>query len=334
MNLGRLSHDPNALVDFYQQAIEHLGGVCERTWYDRLQFVVEGRAALPWKEDGGFHEGELHFPAPDTIAPRDAEREVFPGCPLTFRLAEMLPSRPLTLERAVMADEHAHPPLTEVAEKIWRNQWPEVARWRLESAFTASFHISLLVLARCEIQAIDQHWSLHRLALSVPGGEPDHALAEQFEFIEATPEEPPDLRWPDINPADWKERFSESLMTVLGPELEPIRRRQENYLGRELARIDKYFAGYERELTARGSRSQSENNRSKSAERVAAARMEHERRRADQVQRHEIRVLPRLDALLLLAERAWKATVELTLHRECRRISACFVPRARRWFVE
>ena len=32
---------------------------------------------------------------------------------------------------------------------------------------------SLIALARCDIQAIDQHWSLHRLALSLPGGERD-----------------------------------------------------------------------------------------------------------------------------------------------------------------
>jgi len=73
MILSRLPNDPGPLVDFYQQALEHLGAVCERTWFDRLQLVAEGRAARLWNDDGALHEAELHFPAPDTTAPRDAE---------------------------------------------------------------------------------------------------------------------------------------------------------------------------------------------------------------------------------------------------------------------
>ena len=40
MKLSRLSPEPAALVDFYQEALDHLGAVCERTWFDRLQLVA------------------------------------------------------------------------------------------------------------------------------------------------------------------------------------------------------------------------------------------------------------------------------------------------------
>ena len=41
MKLSRLPHEPAALVDFYQAALEHLGALCERTWFDKLQIVAE-----------------------------------------------------------------------------------------------------------------------------------------------------------------------------------------------------------------------------------------------------------------------------------------------------
>src|SRR5712672_1843659 len=117
MKLERLPHEPAALVDFYQEALENLGALCERTWFDKLQLVAEGPAARLWKTDGSLHEVELHFPSPDAVAPRDAEREAFPGCPLTFHLAESLRPRPLILERVVLADASpSRPPDALVAE--------------------------------------------------------------------------------------------------------------------------------------------------------------------------------------------------------------------------
>jgi hypothetical protein len=62
-----------------------------------------------------------------------------------------------------------------------------------------------------------------------------------------------------------------------------------------------------------------------------AARAEHERRRLDQVRRHEIRVIPHLDALLLLAEPAWPVILLVAEHDEPRRREAGRVSRARRW---
>jgi hypothetical protein len=334
MNLPRLPHDPAALVDFYQEALEHLGAVCERSWFDRLQLVAEGRAARLWNDAGALHETELSFPAPDTSAPRDAAREVFPGCPLTFRLAETLLPNDLPLERAVLAaGERSQPPPADVAEKLWRAQWPADGRWRLQSDFTPAYHFSLVALVRCEIQAIDQHWSLHRLAVSLPRGERDEALAGALDFVELAAAPSPDIAWPVCDPARWRELLSDTLKDELAAELDAIRVRQEHYLRRELDRVDDYFEGYAAELRQRAARSHSESTKLKAAQRLAAAQAEHARRRQDQIQRHEIRVLPRFDALLLLAEPAWQAVASVTHHGAQRTEPACFVPRLRRWFA-
>ena len=198
MKLSRLPHDPAALVDFYQESLEHLGAVCERSWFDRLQLVAEGSAARLWNETGTIHETELNFPAPDTSAPRDAGRDVFPGCPLTFRLAEMLLPAELVLERASLASGvRDHPPSAEVAEKLWRAQWPASAGWRLETAFLPANHFSLVALVRCEIQAIDQHWSQNRLAISWPDGERDESLAGTLEFAEIAAGGSQGIIWPE-----------------------------------------------------------------------------------------------------------------------------------------
>ncbi len=334
MNLTRLPHDPRALADFYHEALEHAGAVCERTWFDRLQLVAEGRAAKLWNDDGALHETELHFPTPEDTAPREAAREVFPGCPLTFRLAEMLLPSSLALERALLASDRPQPPAADVAEKLWRAQWADGGRWRMNDVFRPAHHFSLLALLRCEIQAIDQHWSLHRIAVALPGGEPDEALTASLDFAELDAEIPSDMHWPVADPGLWHKHLSDGLCRALATEFNSIRERQTNYLRRELDRIDDYFAGYARELSERAARTHSEATKLKVEERLAAARAEHTRRRADQVQRHEIRVLPRLDALLLLAEPAWQTTATVSQHGETRTLAAHFVPRNRRWFLD
>lgn len=95
--------------------------------------------------------------------------------------------------------------------------------------------------------------------------------------------------------------------------------------------MDDYFENYVKELTDRVARSRSSEIKTKLAERRTAARAEHERRRLDQVQRHEIRVIPHLDALLLLAEPAWRVTLLVARHAESRRLSPLWLPRTRRW---
>ena len=334
MRLTRLAHDPGALADFYEEALATGGALCERTWYDRLQVVAEGSAARLWNADGALHEVELQFPAPDSTAPRDATKEVFPGCPLTFRLAELLRQSPLPLERAVL--QNASPgkaPAPEVVEKLWHAQTPGTARWRMTSTFVATHHFQLLALVRCEIQAIDQHWSLHRLALSLADGQRDEPLTTGLDFVQLASESGEPIAWPTPDPSRWQELLRATLEEELTADLAAIRTRQENYLRRELHRIDDYFEKYESELTGRAARSHSDTTKIKTTERLAAARAEHIRRRQDQVQRHEIRVIPHLDALVLVAEQAWQTTLSFIQHGATHSLEAVFVPRARRWVV-
>lgn len=333
MNLPRLRNEPGSLADFYQEGLEHLGAICERTWFDRLQLVAEGPAARPWNSGGSLFETELRFTTPDSATPRDPMRDVFPGCPLTFRLAEALVSSELTLERAVLAEgSHPEPPRTDVAEKLWRAQWPNDRPWRQHSGFTRSHHFSLLALVRCEIQAIDQHWSLHRIALSLPEGERDESLAASLEFADWAPSPDPGIAWPAREPARIRELTVQAVTEDLGGVLGSIRARQEAYLRRELERIDAYFESYAQELTQRAARTRTDDSRLKADERLAAARSEHARRRDDQIHRHEIRIIPRLDALVLIAEPAWDCWVGSSGRGAPEPEAARFVPRLRKWF--
>jgi hypothetical protein len=334
VKLARLPHEPAALVDFFQESLETLGALCDRTWFDRLQLVAEGRAAQLWNGDGALHEAELHFPAPDTTAPRDARRDVFPGCPLTFRLAEALRPQPPALERAILAPEGSvQKPDPAVAEKLWHVQRPGATRWRLEAPFAPTTHFSLLALFRCEIQAIDQHWSLHRLALSWPDGSRDDLLAASLDFARLSFEAASSAEWPAVTAGRCKEILSFALEEELADELGAIRSRQQNYLQRELDRVDDYFWKYEIELRHRVAHSHNANTKLKADQRLTAAKTEHARRRGDQIQRHEIRVIPHLDALLLLAEPAWKANVAVTESSQTQTLPALFVPRARKWLI-
>jgi hypothetical protein len=335
MKLNRPTHDPGQLLEFYEEGLSAVGALCERTWHDRLQVVAEGRAATLWNPQGALHEVELHFTPADTSSARDAAREVFPGCPLTFQLAEALRPAPLALERFVLPDGAAlRPPDASVVEKLWRSQFADASRWRLAAAFRPDFHFSLIAIARCEIQAMDQHWSLHRLAISLPGGERDDGLARDLGFHQAAAQSTTEINWPAFHPARWRERLQLALANEVAAEVDRVRSRQENSLRRELDRIDDYFENYEKELTARTKRSSNQNTLTKTEDRLAAAKAEHERRRADQLARHEIHVRPHLDALLLVAERAWRAQLQVEQARQPQTMDALFVPRARRWELD
>jgi hypothetical protein len=125
--------------------------------------------------------------------------------------------------------------------------------------------------------------------------------------------------------------LQQALEQELAGDLARVRARQENSLRRELERVDDYFENYERELNARAARSSSQNARTKTTDRLAAAKAEHSRRRADQLARHEIRLHPHLDALLLVAENAWCARLRIERAHHAQEIEALFIPRARRW---
>jgi hypothetical protein len=334
MKLERLPYAPDALVDFYDEALTSLGALCERTWHDRLEVVAEGTAARLWKPDGALHEVELWFPSPDDTTPREAAREVFPGCPLTFQLSDALRPTPLALERVVLAGEtNPRPPSADVAEKLWRAQFPETNRWQLASPFVAERHHSLLALLRCEIQAIDQQWSLRRVAVSLADGAPDEALAEALNLAQIAADPDAANSWPATEPARWREFLRAALETDLAADLAAIRDRQAAHLRRELERVDDYFEHYEQELATRAGRTGNAGTKLKTTERLAAARAEHGRRRADQIARHEIRALAHIEALILIAEPAWRAGLTVARFHESQTLSALFVPRARRWVV-
>jgi hypothetical protein len=332
MKLSRLANDPAALIDFYQEGLETLGALCERSWHDCLQLVADGRAAQVWNADGALLETELRFVPADATGARKADSEVFAGCPSTFRLAEALRPCPLALEKVALDPfDQGRLPSVETAERLWLQQFSGCARWGLRGSFRAAWHFSLLALLRCEIQAIDQHWSLHRLALTFPTGERDESLADSLDFaqVNANFSDPP--QWPAFDPAAWQRHLLRALEEELAESLASIRTRQENYLRRELERVDHYFAGYQVEIEERRARSQSDAARGKMEQRLAAARSEHERRRQDQEQRHEIRVMPHFDALILVAEPAWEAKVSFLDHHQPKSETALFVPRSRRW---
>lgn len=332
MKLERFSYAPESVLSFYEEGLTAMGAICERTWHDRLQILAEGRAASLWNSDGSLHEIELTFAPADVKAARDAAQEVFPGCPLTFRLFETLRPAPLSLDKILIAPLGSGAvPDPAVAEKLWRAQHPHTGSWRLVEPFKRALHFSLLALVRCEIQAIDQHWSLHRLAISLPGGERDEALARDFAL--AQPEGiDQQMTWPAEDPAGWHRFMLAALDADLDLDLKAITHRQESYLSRELDRIDEYFDHYEHELAARGKRTASESVKMKTTERLAAAHAEHARRRADQVARHEIRVHPHFDNLLLIGELAWRARVKVEINHQAQESEAIYVPRLRRWF--
>jgi hypothetical protein len=333
MKLDRARYDPGELLGFYEHGLAALGALCERTWHDRLEVVAEGRAAKLWNPNGTLHEVELRFASADAIAARDAALEVFPGCPLTFRLAEALRDAPLPLERFVLPDaaRSSAPPDAAVAEKLWRAQFPDTRCWQLAAPFQPDFHFSLVTPVRCEIQAIDQHWSLHRVAVSLPDGELDDNLAREISFQQAGSQAVAVIAWLAPEPAAWSGLLQRALERELAEELARVRARQEGSLRRELERIDDYFEKYEHELSARAGRSSSENSKLKAADRLAAAKGEHARRRADQLVRHEIRVQLHMDALLLVAERAWRTQLHMESAQRAQTTEARFVPRSRRW---
>jgi hypothetical protein len=244
----------------------------------------------------------------------------------------------LTLERLVISEsgaDAAAPPGLAVLERLWHNQFSDTGRWRPVTEFKAHFHFSLFCLVRCEMQAIDQQWSLHRIAVALPHGEPDDALAREIDFAQPGAGSTEPIPWPVPDPARWNALLGAALELDLAGELAGIRGRQENSLRRELDRIDDYFDRYAAELEARGKRTASQSVRAKTDDRLAAAKAEHARRRADQLARHEIRILPHFDAIMLLAERAWRAELQVQrAHQPQTTLTAHYVPRARRWHIQ
>jgi hypothetical protein len=167
----------------------------------------------------------------------------------------------------------------------------------------------------------------------LPDGEPDDSLARSLDLAQVAPDRDGANDWPASEPARWQEFLRAALAADLAPDLAAIRDRQAQHLRRELERVEYYFEHYEQELSARAARTGSETTKFKTAERLAAAKAEHTRRRDDQVARHEIRAHAHLEALLLVAESAWRTGLHLERDHRPQTLSARFVPRARRWVL-
>ena len=87
MRIEKIPPAPQVLLEFTAEGLQRLGALCERTWHDRLQVVADGRAAAALGRPGELVETELRFPEETQL---DPVRDVYPGCPLMFRMAEEL----------------------------------------------------------------------------------------------------------------------------------------------------------------------------------------------------------------------------------------------------
>lgn len=330
MNHKRLPPDSQLLRDFYEAALGRLGAVTDRPWHDRLSVLAEGQSARIWSEAQDFVETEIHFPPPETTAQRNAASEVFPGCPLTFRLVETVLREVPARFRLVIGDPEAKVPGRPVVEKLLRQQLDLGPLVRVGiGEFRPVWHFSVVVGLRAEVVAIDQTWDAVRLAFALDTGEADPHLEKELEFLprpvgSAVGGSPV---WPEIDETRLRAMIGENLLRDLAGPLGAIRKRQEQHLQRELVRIANYFSGYRAELETRWKRQRTDESRQRYRDRIAASAAEEKRRREDQVQRHEIRLIPHVDALLLTGERAWRAKVTLS----DRAVQATYVVRARRW---
>jgi hypothetical protein len=292
MKFPKIAPRPEHLLDFFEEGLSSLGAVCERAWHDRLEVLAEGDAARLWLKEGELFSGELYFRdgrLPDSGNP---EAEIFPGCPLTFQLVEALWRRHLTHSRVcLLTGSSVKAPAPEVAQKLWQAQFGPCVDWRA-TPFRSAWSFSSVVALRCEIQATDQSWSSHRLAFTLPGGERDSSL--EFALEQLSPVEPlgekPD--WPAVECGALSDWIGRALHNELTVELSKMKDRQQLLLRRELSRIDEYFGTYARELRERMNRQRTEEATKRYADRLEATRLEHQRRRTDQIERHTIHVLP------------------------------------------
>lgn len=334
MKFSKIPARTEYLIDFFEEGLSALGAICERSWHDRLEVLAEGETARLWRNEDDFFSGELHFSnggLPETANP---ETEVFPGAPLTFQLVETIWAHNAVHSRACLSTgDILKPPAQDVAQKLWQAQFGPCADWRLVTPFRPAWSFSLVIALRCEIQAIDQSWSCHRLAFTLPGGERDGSLESTLEQMSPTETVAEGPDWPAADRLAVSDWIGRALVNELAPELSKIKERQQTFLRRELSRIDSYFENYSRELHSRMGRQRKEDAVKRYADRLEATRVEHNRRRADQIERHTIHLLPHIDAALMVAEPALVATVGCRAGRAERSTRAIFIPRARRWHL-
>jgi hypothetical protein len=329
MKFPKIQTRAEHLIEFFEEGLHTLGAICERPWHDRLEVLAEGDAARLWRSDDDLFSGELYFRDAGSQGLDNAENEIFPGCPLTFRLAETIWRRHLAYSRVCLCmDIGVKAPSNGVVDKLWRAQFGFHADWRA-APFVRTWIFSVVAAVRCEVQANDQSWSSHRLAFTLPTGDCDASLEFALEQMNAV--EPVEVDWPALDPSLLSDWITRALGSELAPELSRIKERQQLFLRRELTRIDAYFQNYARELRERMGSQRKEEAIKRYADRLEATRLEHDRRRTDQIERHTIHVVPHVDALLTVAEPAFTTRVAWRTGREQRTVPAIFVPRTRRW---
>jgi hypothetical protein len=329
MHHPRLPPKPDLLRDFYESTFTRLGAVTERPWHDRLSILAEGAAARVWPDATDLVDAELHFPPPETTAQRDAAREIFPGCPLTFQLVEVVLREVPSRFRQTIGELEPKAPERPVAEKLLRQQLHLSPMTRLKiGEFRPAWHFSAVVSVRAEVAAIDQSWHALRLAFDLETGEGDPHLEKELEYLASAAPGGASPPWPAIDETSLAEKLKTNLLRDLEGPLATTRARQERHLARELARITEYFSGYRKELQTRLKRQRTDESRQRFQDRIEASNTEETRRRDDQIHRHESRLIPHVDALMLTAERAWQTSLALP----DREVRASYLPRARHWF--
>jgi hypothetical protein len=322
---GRAEH----LMEFFEEGLQSLGAICERSWHDRMEVLAESDAAHLWRDDEDLFSGELYFRDAGSPDSTNVETEVFPGCPLTFRLVEALWRQHLSHSKVCLSTEiGVKAPPNDVADKLWQAQFGLHAGWQV-APFIQTWIFSVLAVVRGEVQANDQSWSCHRFAFTLPTGARDTSL--EFSLEQLSPVEPINADWPNLDPVLISDWIGRALGNELAAELSRIKERQQLFLRRELNRIDEYFENYGRELRERMDRQHKEESIKRYADRLEATRLEHKRRRTDQIERHTIHVVPHVDALLTVAEPAFTTRVTWRAGREEKIVPAIFVPRTRRW---
>lgn len=329
MKFPKIPARTDHLMEFYEEGLPSLGAICERPWHDRLEVLAEGDAARLWRNDDDLFSGELYFRDAGLPDLANSETEVFPGCPLTFRLVEALWRRHLAYSRVCLSmDVGAKAPSNGVAEKLWQAQFGSHAGWRV-APFVPAWIFSVVASVRGEVQASDQSWCSHRFAFTLPAGERDASLEfalEQMSIVKSV-----EMDWPALDPGLLSDWVGTALRSELASELGRIKERQQLFLRRELNRIDEYFENYACELRERMEHQHKEEAIKRYADRLEATRLEHNRRRTDQIDRHTIHVVPHIDALLTVAEPAFATHVTWRAGRDEKSVPANFVPRTRRW---
>lgn len=217
-------------------------------------------------------------------------------------------------------------------ERRWSHQYPAKERLQITTPFVAAVHFSVIAVLRCEIQAVDQHWTQYRLAINLQNGDPDSQLAEQVAVLEPW-SDPTPIDWPEFSPEPCRKVLLTALEREAWPAVKAIKVRQSKYLQRELDTVDRYYSDYEASLTDRMNRTRNDDGRAKMRARLEAARQEHQIRRIDQIKRHEIHVFAHVDALLMVAEPAHRTQVRYVSQRQAQQQDALWIPRTRSWVV-